>query len=132
VKIGLNTDSLSELSLDTMLDAAAELSLDAAEFPPGAWSAAPHVELGRLLESKGAQRELRARVADRGRAISALTCKGNQLYPASGPGHDRVVRDTIALAPRLGVDRVIPMSGCPAGRATDGRTGSPSRGPGDH
>jgi sugar phosphate isomerase/epimerase len=111
VKIGLNTDSLGELSLDAMIDVAAELSLDAVEFPTGAWSAAPHVELGRLLESKGARRELRACVTDRGLAISALTCNGNQLDPVSGSGHDRVVRDTIALAPRLGVDRVILMSG---------------------
>jgi sugar phosphate isomerase/epimerase len=115
MKIGLNSDSLGELSLDAMLDVAAELSLDAVEFPTGAWSGAPHVDLGRLLESEGARRELRARVADRGLAISALTCNGNQLDPVSGPGHDRVVRDTIALAPRLGVDRVILMSGCPGG-----------------
>ena len=111
MKIGLNSDSLGELSLDAMLDVAAELSLDAVEFPTGAWSGAPHVDLGRLLESEGARRELRARVADRGLAISALTCNGNQLDPVSGPAHDRVVRDTIALAPRLGVDRVIVMSG---------------------
>jgi sugar phosphate isomerase/epimerase len=65
VKIGLNTDSLGELSLDAMLDVAAELSLDAVEFPTGAWSGAPHVDLGRLLESEDARRELRARVADR-------------------------------------------------------------------
>src|SRR4051794_24645609 len=52
VKIGLNTDSLGELSLDAMLDVAAELSLDAVEFPTGAWSAAPHVALGRLLERR--------------------------------------------------------------------------------
>src|SRR3954449_603351 len=115
VKLGLNTDSLGELSLDAMLDVAAELSLDAVEFPTGAWSTAPHVDLDRLLESEGARRELRARVADRGLAISALTCNGNQLDPVSGPAHDQVVRDTIALAPRLGVERVILMSGCPGG-----------------
>ena len=115
MKIGLNTDSLGGLALDAMLDVAAELGLDAVELPTGAWSPAPHADLGRLLESEAARRELLARVGDRGLAISALTCNGNQLDPVSGPEHDRVVRDTIALAPRLGVERVILMSGCPGG-----------------
>ena len=115
MRIGLNTDSLGALSLDDMLDVAARLGLDAVEIPTGAWSPAPHVDLARLLESDHARRELLARVADRGLAISALTCNGNQLDPVSGAEHDRVVRDTIALAPKLGVDRVILMSGCPGG-----------------
>jgi hypothetical protein len=38
VKIGVNTDSLGELSLDAMLDVAAEPSLDADEVATGAWS----------------------------------------------------------------------------------------------
>jgi sugar phosphate isomerase/epimerase len=115
MKIGLNTDSLGALSLDALLVVAASLELDAVEFPTGAWSPAPHVDLARLLESDGARRELLARVGDRGLAISALTCNGNQLDPASGAAHDAVVRDTIALAPKLGVDRVILMSGLPGG-----------------
>jgi sugar phosphate isomerase/epimerase len=115
VKVGLNTDSLGELSLDAMLDVAAELALAAVEFPTGAWSSAPHVDLDALLKSEAARRELLARVADRGLEISALTCNGNQLDPVSGGDHDLVVRKTIALAPRLGVERVILMSGCPGG-----------------
>src|SRR4051812_23663969 len=115
MKIGLNTDSLGALGLDAMLDVAAGLDLDAVEFPTGAWSPAPHVDLATLLGSGPARRELLARVADRDLEISALTCNGNQLDPVSGPAHDRVVRDTIALAPRLGVSRVILMSGCPGG-----------------
>lgn len=113
MKLGLNTDSLGALSLDELLDVAAGLALDAVELPTGAWSPAPHADLGRLLESAPARRELLARVGDRGLEISALTCNGNQLDPVSGPVHDRVVRDTIALAPALGVDRVVLMSGCP-------------------
>jgi len=54
-----------------------------------------------------------------------LACNGNQLDPVSGPGHDRVVRDTIALAPRLGVDRVIRMSGCPGGPGECHRAAAP-------
>jgi sugar phosphate isomerase/epimerase len=115
VKIGLNTDSLGKLRLDEVLDAAAELGMACVELPTGAWSPAPHVDLDRLLEGESARRELLARVADRGLAISALTCNGNQLDPTTGPGHDEVVHKTIALAPLLGVERVILMSGLPGG-----------------
>jgi sugar phosphate isomerase/epimerase len=115
MKIGLNTDSLGALSIDEMLDLAAELGIETVEFPTGAWSPAPHVDLDRLLDSDAARRELLARVQDRGLAISALTCNGNQLDPVSGGAHDTVTRKTIALAPLLGVDRVVLMSGCPGG-----------------
>lgn len=116
MKIGLNSDSLGMLSIDQALDVAAELGIQCVELPTGAWSAAPHVDLERLLESETARRELLARVHDRGLTISALTCNGNQLNPGhSGREHDAVTRKTIALAPLVGVDRVILMSGCPAG-----------------
>ena len=115
VRLGLNTDSLAGLDLDDLLDVAARLGLDCVELPTGGWSPAPHVNLPRLLESDYARRELLARVHGRGLEISALTCSGNQLDPRTGAGHDEIVRGTIALAPLLGVDRVILMSGCPGG-----------------
>ncbi|MGW0747801.1 sugar phosphate isomerase/epimerase family protein [Streptomyces sp. NPDC002817] len=63
-----------------------------------------------------ARRELLAKVAERGLAISALTCSGNPLHPGpSGREHDQVARRTIALAPLLGIDRVMMMSGLPGG-----------------
>lgn len=116
MKIGLNTDSVGHLPLAETLDLAAELGLDCVEFPTGAWSTAPHVDLDRLLDSDAARRELLAQVADRGLAISALTCSGNPLHPGpTGREHDEVTRKTIALAPLLGVDRVVMMSGLPGG-----------------
>jgi sugar phosphate isomerase/epimerase len=113
--IGLNTDSIGTLAFDQVLDAAAEMGVACVEFPTGAWSAAPHVDLDLLLESESARRELLARVGDRGLRISALTCNGNQLDPVGGPEHDVVTRKTIELAPLLGVDRVVLMSGLPGG-----------------
>ena len=115
MRIGLNTDSLGDRPLDEVLRAAADLGLDCVEFATGAWSSAPHVDVDALLESEAAQRELRARLDDHGLALSALTCSGNPLHPGeSGREHNRVTRATIRLARRLGVERVIMMSGCPA------------------
>jgi len=115
MKIGINSDSLGRLSLDDVLALAQRLGLDCIEFPTGAWSSAPHVDLDLLLNSGAARDELIAQVRDHGLVISALTCNGNQLHPGpTGTEHDTVTRKTIALAARLGVGRVILMSGLPA------------------
>jgi sugar phosphate isomerase/epimerase len=114
MKIGMVTDSLGGLSFEAMLDAGAGLGLDCVEFATGNWSTAPHIDLDGLLASKSARERFTSAVRDRGLTISALTCNGNQLHPgASGREHDRVVRKTIELAPKIGVDRVVLMSGCP-------------------
>lgn len=114
MRIGINTDSLGDRSLDEVLAVAAELGLDCVELATGAWSTAPHVNADALLESDSRCRELRARLADHGLALSALTCSGNPLHPGpSGPEHDRVARATIRLARKLDLERVIMMSGCP-------------------
>jgi sugar phosphate isomerase/epimerase len=115
MKIGINTDSLALLSLDEVLDTAAGLGIDCVEMSTGNWSTAPHVILDELVESESARRELLARVRDRGLEISALNCSGNPLHPGpTGKEHDEVTHKTIALAPKLGVERVVMMSGCPA------------------
>jgi sugar phosphate isomerase/epimerase len=117
VKIGMNTDSVGELSHDAALDLAAELGLECVELATGAWSSAPHLDIDELLASSQARDALRAAMADRGLQISALTCSGNPLDPSRrGRSHDEVTRKTIELAARLDVERVILMSGLPAGR----------------
>ena len=55
MKIGLNTDSLCELSLDAALDYATQLGLDAVEFGLGGWSSAPHLNIAELLADAGAR-----------------------------------------------------------------------------
>lgn len=114
MKIGMITDSLSELSFNDVLEVAARLELDSLEFGCGNWSSAPHVDLSRLIESAPARTEFKAAIADHGLDISALNCSGNPLHPGeSGKRHDAVTRDTIRLAGLLGVERVVMMSGCP-------------------
>jgi sugar phosphate isomerase/epimerase len=117
MKIGMNTDSLGSLSFEAVLDAAAELGLDCVEFATGNWSSAPHIDIDALLRSAKARDAFTGAVRARGLSISALTCNGNSLHPgASGRAHDKVVRKTIELAPQIGVDHVILMSGCPGAK----------------
>src|SRR4051812_7609775 len=114
MKIGMNTDSLGTLSFEAALDAAVELGLDCVEFAAGNWSSAPHIDIDALLADASARDAFTGKVRERGLTISALTCNGNSLHPVSGPAHDSVIRKSIELAPQIGVERIILMSGCPA------------------
>lgn len=114
MKIGMITDSVAALDFDAMLTLSARLRLDTLEFGCGNWSSAPHLDRGALLADAGRRRDFLDRIAGQGLSISALNCSGNPLHPgAEGRAHDRVVRETIELAGKLGVDRVVLMSGCP-------------------
>src|SRR5688572_25067973 len=113
MKIGMNTDSLGALCFEEVLDAAADLGLDCLEFATGNWSNAPHIDIDELLGSAAARDAFTGKIGERGLTISALTCNGNSLHPVSGRDHDAVIRKSIELAPMIGVDRIILMSGCP-------------------
>jgi sugar phosphate isomerase/epimerase len=116
MKIGLLTDSLPNMDFDAMLAAAAELRIPCVEFGCGNWSPAPHLDLGRLLESESARREFTAKLAAHRLTISALNCSGNPLFPgAEGQRQHAVTLKTFRLAKLLGVDRIVMMSGLPGG-----------------
>ena len=55
----------------------------------------------------------------RGFTVAALNAWGNPLHPDRelAQRHDRDLRETIRLAARLGVDRVVALAGCPPGAA---------------
>ena len=86
------------------------------EFACGNWSKAPHIQLDKLL-GDAAPRRAFSQVLDRkGIAISALNCSGNPCYPGEcGRRHEAVTRKTFALAGRLGICRIVMMSGLPGG-----------------
>lgn len=116
MRIGLVTDSLGHLSLDEMLETAANLGIQALEFCCGGWSSAPHVNLDLLLEAERERANFAAKIRDHGLEISALNCSGNQLAPGErGKSNDRVVRKTMKLAQFLGIRRLVMMSGLPGG-----------------
>jgi len=114
--IGLVTDGLSDVSFDELLRTAADLGLAALEFGCGNWSSAPHLDLDKLLASQPARDVFMARLTEYGLGISALNCSGNPLHPGSlGEAHRAITSKTMVLAGRLGVPRVVMMSGCPGG-----------------
>ncbi len=113
MQIGLMMDSLTEMTLEEALDAAASLGIEAVEIPLGNWSPAPHVDFEALVADPAARRRLDREVVSRGMTVDSLNASGNQLHPVSGPGESRVVEETIRIAGDLGITKVVLMSGLP-------------------
>ena len=120
MKIGLNTDGFGALPLAECLDRIAGLGLTHVEFGLGGWSGAPHVDIADLLASGTSRDRLKGMLKERDLAISALNCSGNQLHPDDiGPNDTKLAYDTLELATLLGVERIVMMSGLPAGGPDD-------------
>jgi sugar phosphate isomerase/epimerase len=116
VKLGLYSDSLGALNLPDVLNFCSMKGLTHIELGTGNWSSAPHVDLDALVTSADRRSELAGLLASRNISLSALNCSGNPLHPGEEGQRNRdVTRKTIMLAARIGLDRIVTMSGCPAG-----------------
>jgi sugar phosphate isomerase/epimerase len=122
VKLGLLTVLYADQPLETVLDRAVELGLDAVELGTGAYTDASHCPPAELLADPARARALRDAVSSRGLTISALSCHGNPLHPRSeiADSHHETWRATLQLAEVLEVAVVNTFSGCP-GDAPDAR-----------
>jgi sugar phosphate isomerase/epimerase len=102
------------LSLEAMLDRVKMMGIDYVEMTTGGWSSAPHINLDKLLSSNSAIKHLKDALSSRGMKIAALNCSGNPLDPGSlGEQHRSVTIKTIELAQKLGVEKIVMMSGLP-------------------
>ena len=116
MKLGLYSDSLGHLPLAACADFAMGKGLTHIEIGTGNWSAAPHLDLDAMIDSTDRRAELLELLASRNLELSALNCSGNPLHPGkAGEQHRRTTKRTIELAAKLGLDRIVTMSGCPAG-----------------
>lgn len=119
MKIGMVSDSLGNLGFEAMLDAAAAMGVEGVEMNTGNWSAAPHLDLERLLSSETERQRFLKAFSDRNLEIVALNANGNQLHPVDGACQSKIVDDTVRLAGLLGVTTVSMMSGLPGGSPAD-------------
>lgn len=87
----LMTDSLGQVSFETMLDTAAELGIETLEITTGGYSSAPHLDLDKLLSSADARREYLHAIESCGLKLETLNCNGNQLSPDETGARDAAV-----------------------------------------
>jgi len=90
------------------------------EMTAGGWSPCPHVKTEELLASSAALTAFRGELEKRGMEIVALNCSGNPLAPgALGEKHTASSYRTVELAAKLGVKKIVMMSGLPGGGPDD-------------
>lgn len=101
-----------DMPYEDMLDFCAAQGVAAVEIGTGNWSAAPHIDLDGMLSSETLRARWRDEQKRRGIALCALNCSGNPL----AYGRDmEVTEKTFRLAEKLGVRKIVMMSGLPAG-----------------
>lgn len=114
MKLGVYTAILHDRELPDALDVLVELGLEGAEINVGGFLPARHLPIREVMTSDSARDEYLAEFAARGITITALNCNGNPLHPDPAVTHGADLLAAIPIAARLGVDRVITMSGAPA------------------
>lgn len=101
-------------------DKVKSLGIDAVEMTAGGWAACPHVKTQELLADENKQEAFLAELSKRVMEIAALNCSGNPLAPGElGEQHSKTAYDTLMLAGKLGVKKIVMMSGLPGGAPGD-------------
>ena len=116
VKLGVFSVLLGSKPFEQALDQIVNLGLEAVEIGTGAYPGNAHADPRALLGSDKRLKAFREAISSRGLIISALSCHGNPLHPNKriAREHHEIFLQTLELAKRLNVTRVITFSGCPA------------------
>jgi sugar phosphate isomerase/epimerase len=115
MKLGVFNPVYYHKSFDECLNEIKHLGLEAVEIACGNYTGNTHCNPKQLLSDNNALSAFKKKIDDSGLIISALSCHGNPLHPSPSisEAHRQVQRETIQLAYKLGVDRVVGFSGCP-------------------
>lgn len=120
MKLALCTDVLGYLPYPEMLDKVKAYGINAVEMTAGGWATCPHVKTAELLADDKKLAAFKAELTKRGMEIAALNCSGNPLAPGEmGEKHTKTAYQTVELAGKLGVKKIVMMSGLPGGGPDD-------------
>lgn len=116
MKLGIYTAILHDRSLPEALETIRSLGLQGAEINAGGFLPTPHLPVDDLLSGKLPRDEYLGIFAETGVELTGLNVNGNPLHPDPevGDADARDLRRAIEVAGKLGVPRVVAMSGLPA------------------
>jgi len=115
MKLGVLTVLLSSKPLEEALKYLSESGVQMVEIGTGGYPGDAHLKPAELLADDNKIKEFRELLSKYGLEVSALSCHGNPVHPQKEIAesyHNDFVQ-TVLLAEKLGIDRVITFSGCP-------------------
>ncbi len=115
LRIGVFDTAFHDLSTEQMIDEIKSLRIEAVEIGSGNDPGNPHCDRETLLADDAKRRAYAALFEKNQIPISAFSCHGNPVHPnrEKAGREDRVYRQTIDLAAKMGVNRIVCFSGCP-------------------
>ena len=115
LRIGVFDAAFHDLSTEQLVELLKELKVEAVEIGSGNDPGAAHCDREALLENEAKRRAYATLFERNGLLISAFSCHGNPVHPdrEKAQREDRVYRQSIDLAAKMGVNRVVCFSGCP-------------------
>ncbi|RDH80071.1 sugar phosphate isomerase/epimerase [Mycolicibacterium moriokaense] len=116
MKLGVYTAVLHDKPLATALQTIRSLGLQGAEINAGGFLPTPHLPVAELLAGRLDPAAYLAEFDEAGVELTGLNVNGNPLHadPEVGPEDADDLRRAIRVAAKLGVRRVVTMSGLPA------------------
>jgi len=115
MKLGVFTVLLAQKSLEEACQYLSNLGVQAVEIGTGGFPGNAHCNTAELLSDDGKIEKFKDTIKKYGLEISALSCHGNAVHPDKeiAKKFHKDFEDTVLLAEKLGIDRVITFSGCP-------------------
>lgn len=115
MKLGVFTCLMSQRPLGEALDYFSSLGIQMAEVGCGGTPGDAHCRPEELMEDPAALKAFQEAFDSRGMEISALSCHGNPVHPQADQAqyYDKVIRNAILLAEKLGLHQINTFSGCP-------------------
>lgn len=115
MKLGVFTVLLGGKSFEEALNYLAELGIQAVELGTGGYPGKAHANPEELLSDDRKITALKELVKKYNMEISALSCHGNPVHPQKeiAESFHKDFENTVLLAEKLGIDRIITFSGCP-------------------
>ena len=121
MKLSVFAILLADKSLDEACKYLADSGVQAVEIGCGGFPGKAHCNPEELLKDDKKIAEFKNTIEKHGLEIAALSTHGNAVHPDPAVAkvfHDDFV-NTVLLAEKLGIDRVITFSGCPGGSPED-------------
>ena len=115
MKLGVFTTLLSNLPLEEALKYFTSLGIEMVEIGCGGYPGNAHADPEILLNDEAKFNEFTALLKKYNVGISALSCHSNPVHPnkEEAAAGDKVIRNTILLAEKLGLNQINTFSGCP-------------------